>query len=73
MKQLTINIPDMYVSDFIEYFSHIPNASIINASDFVLTPEMLTILDESHSIENSKFLSIDDSNQMLKLRLHSVQ
>lgn len=66
MKQLTINIPDSYVSDFIEYFSHIPDASIINESDFVLTPEMLNILDKSHSIENSKFLSIEDSNRMLK-------
>ncbi len=68
MKQLTINIPDKFIPDFIEYFSHIPEASILNESEFMITPEMVAILDKSHSIDNSKYLTIEESNRLLKLK-----
>jgi hypothetical protein len=68
MKQLTINIPDNYIPDFIEYFSHIPDASILYESEFIITPEMVSILDKSHSIDNTKYLTIEESNRLLKLK-----
>jgi hypothetical protein len=68
MKQLTVNIPDNYIPEVIEYFSQIPEASILSESDFIITPEILTILDESHSIENSKYYTLDESNKLLKAK-----
>ena len=68
MKQLTINILDNYIPEFIEYFSHIPEASILNESEFVITQEMVNILDKSHAIDNSKFLSLEESNRRIKLK-----
>lgn len=66
MKQLTVNIPDNYFPKVIEFISHIPEASILNESDFIVTPEILSILDESHALDNSKFYSLDESNKLLK-------
>jgi hypothetical protein len=68
MKQLTVNIPDNYIPAVIEYFSHIPEASILSESDFIITPGILSILDESHSIENSKYYTLDESNKLLKTK-----
>jgi hypothetical protein len=66
MKQITVNIPDSYITEVKEYFSHIPEASILNESDFIITPEILSILDESHSIDNSKYYTLDESNRLLR-------
>lgn len=68
MKQLTIKIADNYIPDSIEYFSHIPNASILNESEFMITPEMVNILDKSHSIDNTKYLTMEESSRLLKLK-----
>ena len=65
MKQITVNIPDNYMPEVLEYFSHIPEASILNESDFIITPKILSILDESHAVENSKYYTLDESNKLL--------
>lgn len=66
MKQLTVNIPDSFIPEFMEYFNRIPEASIVTESDFVITTQMLLILDESHGLPDDAYLSKEASNQELK-------
>ncbi len=66
MKQLTVNIPDNFISSFMEYFNQIPNAYIVKETDFLITPEMLEILDESHNTPNELYITKDESNRLIK-------
>ena len=66
MKQLTVTIPDNYMQAVIDYFSRIPNASILTESEFVITPDMLATLDKSSAIDNASYLTIEESNKLLK-------
>ena len=68
MKQLTINIPDYYYNTFMEYFKHIPDASLLNESSFVLDEKQIAILDKRAQTPDSEYLSIEESNRKLKNR-----
>lgn len=62
MKQLTITIPDYYYQTFMEYFTHIPEASLLNESSFVLDDNKVRILDQRAQTPDDKFISIEESN-----------
>jgi len=66
MKQLTINIPDYYYAAFMEYFKHIPDASLLNESSFILDEEKITLLDKRAEASDDVYLSIEESNRKLK-------
>ena len=68
MKQLTINIPDYYYVAFMEYFSHIPEATLLNESNFTLTKEHIRILDKSSATPDSDCMTKNDSNNLLRKR-----
>jgi hypothetical protein len=66
MRQLTINIPDYYYQAFLEYFKHIPEASLVNDSSFVLDKEMIALLDKRSNSPKESFLSREQSNEKIK-------
>jgi hypothetical protein len=68
MKQLTVNIPDSYLPAFIEYFNNIPQASVLNESDFIITSEILATLDKSSAIDNSQYYTVEESNKLLRAK-----
>jgi hypothetical protein len=68
MKQLTVQIPDSYLPEFIEFLNKIPNASILYESDYTITPELLAILNKVSALDNSKFYTIEESNKRLQIK-----
>ena len=66
MRQLTINIPDYFYQTFMEYFTHIPEAALVNESSFVISKENIMILDKSSSTPLEECLSIEVSNKQIK-------
>jgi len=66
MKQLTINIPDYYYNTFMEYFKHIPDASLLNESSFILDEKKIAILDQRSQAPDNSYLSLEESNRKLK-------
>ena len=67
MKQLMINIPDYYYQTFtLEYFKHIPDASLLNESTFVLDQNKIDILDQRAATPEEQYLTVEESNRRLK-------
>jgi len=66
MKQLTINIPDYYYKTFMEFFKRIPEASLLNESDYVMDEKTLSILDARKKTPLEKYLTREESNKKLK-------
>jgi hypothetical protein len=68
MKQLTINIPDYYYHTFMEYFKHIPDATLLSESSFILDEKQIDILDQRAQTPGGEYISLDESNRRLKNR-----
>ncbi|MFQ3577211.1 MAG: hypothetical protein SNJ77_12325 [Cytophagales bacterium] len=68
MKQLTINIPDYYYNTFMEYFKHIPEASLINESSYILEKNQIEELDQRAITPLNECLTIEESNKKLRNR-----
>jgi hypothetical protein len=66
MRQLTINIPDYYYNTFMEYFKHIPDASLLNESSFILDEKKIAILDKRSQSPEESCLSLEEVNRRLK-------
>lgn len=66
MRQLTINIPDYYYQTFMEYFKHIPDASLLNETTFVLDQNKIDILDQRAATPEEQYLTVEESNRRLK-------
>ena len=49
-----------------EYFKHIPDASLLNESTFVLDQNKIDILDQRASTPEEECLTLEDSNRRLK-------
>jgi hypothetical protein len=69
MKHLTINIPDYYYQTFMEYFKHIPDATLLNESSFILDEKQIALLDQRAKTPDREYISIEESNRRLKNRL----
>jgi hypothetical protein len=65
MKQLTINIPDYYYQTFMEYFKHIPDASLLNESSFILDEKQIDILNQRAMTPDHECLSMEESNRRI--------
>lgn len=66
MKQLTINIPDYYYQTFMEYFKHIPDASLLNESSFVLDEAKMSILDRRSQSSEESCMTLEEVTSKLK-------
>lgn len=66
MKQLTINIPDYYYQSFIEYFKHIPDATLLNESSFILDKNQIALLDQRALTPTSEYISAEESIRRLE-------
>ena len=66
MKQLTINIPDYYYQTFMEYFKHIPDASLFNESSFVLDEAKMSILDRRSQSSEESCMTLEEVTSKLK-------
>ncbi|MBP6456503.1 MAG: hypothetical protein KA275_07225 [Chitinophagaceae bacterium] len=66
MKQVLLNIPEAYENELKQYIDNIPNATIVNQSDFFINQEVLNILDESSQMPIHQSITKETSNRLLK-------
>jgi hypothetical protein len=63
MKQVLLNIPEAYTQQLLQYINNIPDAFVVNQSDFLINENML---DKSSNTSIENCLTKETSNIQLK-------